>query len=125
MGRHDERGQVSVEFLGMLPLVLLTLILLWQAAIAGYTYTVAGNAADAAVRAGATAGHTGESYTAACERGARAVLTSGFHASLDVRCHRERGLVKGEVRVRVPVLFPGTADFPWTVTSEAAAAEEG
>lgn len=118
-----QRGQVSVEFLAMLPLVLLTLVLLWQAALAGYTYTLAGNAADAAVREGAVA--DGDSPTAACERGARDVLPDGYGSGLTVRCQLSQGMVKGEVRLKVPVIFPGSVNFPWTITGEAAASEEG
>ncbi|GAA3297251.1 hypothetical protein GCM10020295_29350 [Streptomyces cinereospinus] len=52
--RRDDRdrGQVTVEFLGMTPLIILTLVLLWQFVLLGYTFTLAGNAADEAARAG-------------------------------------------------------------------------
>src|ERR671933_57362 len=51
MRRPDgDRGQVSIEFLGMTPLIILTLVLMWQAVLVGYAYTLAGNAADEAVR---------------------------------------------------------------------------
>ncbi|MER7398011.1 TadE/TadG family type IV pilus assembly protein, partial [Streptomyces sp. NPDC000151] len=53
---RQDRGQVAVEFLGMLPLILVTLVLLWQCALVGFTYTLAGNAADQAARAGASRG---------------------------------------------------------------------
>lgn len=35
--RRGDRGQVAVEFLGMTPLILLTLIVLWQCVLVGYT----------------------------------------------------------------------------------------
>lgn len=60
-----DRGQVSVELLGMTPLILLTLVLMWQAVLVGYTFTLAGNAADEAVRA-ATAAPRGGARQAAC-----------------------------------------------------------
>jgi pilus assembly protein CpaE len=37
----------------MTPIILVTLILVWQAVLAGYTFTLAGNAADKAARAAA------------------------------------------------------------------------
>lgn len=59
--RDDDRGrgdggQVAIEFLGVVPVILLTLVLLWQVVLVGYTYTLAGNAADEAVRACAVGG---------------------------------------------------------------------
>ncbi|WP_333741768.1 TadE family protein, partial [Streptomyces sp. IBSBF 2806] len=50
--RARDRGQVTVEFLGMTPLIIVTLVVVWQFVLLGYTYTLAGNAADEAVRAG-------------------------------------------------------------------------
>lgn len=35
----------------MTPLIILTLVLLWQCVLLGYTFTLAGNAADEAARA--------------------------------------------------------------------------
>lgn len=53
--REQDRGQVTIEFLGMTPLIILTLVLMWQFVLVGYTFTLAGNAADEAVRAGTAA----------------------------------------------------------------------
>lgn len=64
--RERDRGQVAIEFLGMTPLIILTLVLMWQFVLVGYTYTLAGNAADEAVRAG-TAATRGE-REAACQQ---------------------------------------------------------
>ncbi|RSM84854.1 septum formation initiator, partial [Streptomyces sp. WAC 01325] len=36
----------------MLPTIVVTLVLMWQFVLVGYTFTLAGNAADEAVRAG-------------------------------------------------------------------------
>ncbi|MYS43391.1 pilus assembly protein, partial [Streptomyces sp. SID5998] len=52
---RDDSGQVAIEFLGMAPTIVITLVLLWQCVLLGYTYTLAGNAADEAVRAGTAA----------------------------------------------------------------------
>ena len=45
-----ERGQTTVEFMGIFPLVLVTVILLWQIALTGYTYVAAGHAAREGAR---------------------------------------------------------------------------
>ncbi len=54
--RAGDRGQVSVELLGITPLILITLVLVWQFVLLGYTFTLAGNAADQAARAAAVGG---------------------------------------------------------------------
>ena len=47
--RARDRGQVTIEFLGMTPTILVTLVVLWQLVLVGYTFVLAGNAADEAV----------------------------------------------------------------------------
>ncbi|MFO7173713.1 MAG: hypothetical protein DIU70_012235 [Bacillota bacterium] len=49
----EERGSYAVEYLGMLPLILLTGTLLWQIALAGYTVVVAQFVAQGAATAAA------------------------------------------------------------------------
>lgn len=113
--RRGDRGQVAVEFLGMVPLILLTLALLWQVVLVGYTYTLAGNAADEAARAEAVGDDCGEAalrhLDGAWKSGARPVCSSGGGVSTAV------------VEIRVPVLFPGIGGlFP--VEAKAAAVDE-
>ncbi|MEU6980844.1 MULTISPECIES: TadE/TadG family type IV pilus assembly protein [unclassified Streptomyces] len=114
---RDDRGQVAVEFVGMLPLILLTLVLLWQCVLIGYTFTLAGNAADEAARAAAV----GDDCGAAARRHLDGAWASG--ASAD--CGRDGGMVRATVGLRVPVLFPGAISFPFDVTAEAGAVWEG
>lgn len=116
-GRSGDSGQVAVEFVGMLPLILLTLVLLWQCVLIGYTYTLAGNAADEAARAGAVGDDCGEA--------ARRHLDGAWASGASVSCPESGGLVRATVTLRVPVLFPGTVSFPFDVTGEAAAVWEG
>ncbi|TGA92662.1 pilus assembly protein [Streptomyces palmae] len=120
-GERGDRGQVTVEFLGVIPLILVVLIVVWQCVLAGYTYSLAGNAADEGARAGAAAETGG---AAACADAAREDLPSAWQDSVSTECREEGGLFKATVRVKVPVLFPGAADFPWTVTGTAGAAKE-
>jgi hypothetical protein len=116
-----DRGQVSIEFLGMTPLIILTLVLLWQAVLVGYTFTLAGNAADEAVRAG-TAVPPG-ARQAACSAAGLKHLSAAWRGSAAVSCGGS-GYVTADVRLHVPVLFPGLIDFPATVTGHAGAVEE-
>ncbi|WP_246103305.1 TadE family protein [Streptomyces piniterrae] len=117
----SDRGQVSVEFLGMLPLIALVLILVWQFVLVGYTYSLAGNSADRGARA-ATATQGGG--PGACRSAAEDDLPDSWRGGASTACHTEAGLWKATVRLKVPVLFPGAGDFPWTVTGTAGAAEE-
>jgi pilus assembly protein CpaE len=123
LGCGDD-GQVSIEFLGLTPLIALVLILLWQFVLVGYTYTLAGNAADQAARAAATS--DGYSRQGDTERAAKGGLPTAWAEDARVPYPRqEDGLWKAKVELKVPVLFPGGADFPWWVTGDAGAAEEG
>ncbi|MFB7373332.1 TadE/TadG family type IV pilus assembly protein [Streptomyces sp. NPDC056222] len=117
VARRDE-GQVAVEFLGMVPLILLTLVLLWQCVLVGYTFTLAGNAADEAARAGAVGGDCGEAGT----RHLDGAWASG--ASVSCAPSGSGDMVTATVRLKVPVLFPGAISFPFTVTGEAGAVKE-
>ncbi|MFD8590558.1 CpaE family protein [Streptomyces sp. NPDC059637] len=115
----DDRGQVAIETLGLTPMILAVLVVLWQFVLTGYTFTLAGNAADEAVRAAAAAeGDPG----AAADAAARAHLPGAWNAS--VSTGSGGGMVTADVRLRVPVLFPGGVDFPFSVTGSAGAAQE-
>ncbi|MEU8970792.1 pilus assembly protein [Streptomyces monashensis] len=117
-----DSGQVSIEFLGMTPLIVLTLVLVWQAVLVGYTFVLAGNAADEAVRA-ATAAAPGGARQAACSAAGLKDLSAAWRGSAGVTCGGS-GYVTADVRLHVPVLFPGLIDFPATVTGHAGAVEE-
>ncbi|KUH39299.1 pilus assembly protein [Streptomyces changanensis] len=112
-GPAGDRGQVAVEFTGLVPVVLGTLLLLWQATLIGYTYALAGNAADEAARAGAVGGD--------CAAAAQSKLSGAWSASTS--CGGGGGLVTADVSLQVPALFPG-ANLPFTVRGHAAAADE-
>ncbi|MGW0941781.1 TadE/TadG family type IV pilus assembly protein [Streptomyces sp. NPDC002623] len=116
-----DRGQVTIEFLGMTPLIIVTLVVVWQFVLVGYTFTLAGNAADEAVRAG-TAAHPGERQ-AACQQAGLAELGSAWKGNAEVNCGGT-GYVTADVTLHVPVLFPGLIDFPFPVHGHAGAVEE-
>ncbi|MFF4949506.1 TadE family protein [Streptomyces chattanoogensis] len=116
-----DRGQVSVEFLGLLPLIGVVLILLWQFVLIGYTYSLAADSADRGARA-ATAIEAGGA--GACRTAAVRDLPASWRGAATTSCHPEAGLWQATVRLKVPVLFPGAANFPWTVTGSAGAVKE-
>lgn len=115
-GERGDRGQVTLETLGMTPVIIVTLILVWQAVLAGYTFTLAGNAADEAVRAAAV----GKDSGAAGKRD----LPGAWRGSATVSESRGAGSVEVTVGLKVPVLFPGAIDFPLTVRGHASAVDE-
>ncbi|MEV8390665.1 MULTISPECIES: TadE/TadG family type IV pilus assembly protein [unclassified Streptomyces] len=117
---RDDRGQVAIEFVGMVPVILATVILLWQAALVGYTFSLAGNAADEAVRAGTVAEY--ETRNEACERAGTEDLPEAWNAEIDCRDEGEE-MVRAEVKLEVPVLFPGF-NIPITVPGKASAVRE-
>ncbi|MEU1181627.1 TadE family protein [Streptomyces sp. NPDC005820] len=117
-----DRGQVTIEFLGMTPLIIVTLVVVWQCVLVGYTFTLAGNAADEAVRAG-TAADPG-AREGACQQAGLDKLGDAWRGNADVDCGTGGGYVTADVSLRVPVLFPGTIDFPFTVHGHAGAVEE-
>lgn len=120
--RDRDRGQVTIEFLGMTPTILVTLVVLWQLVLVGYTFTLAGNAADEAVRAGTAA--TPGARQGACREAGLDKLPDAWEGAATVNCSTADGYVTAEVRLNVPVLFPGTANLPFEVKGRAGAVEE-
>jgi hypothetical protein len=112
---------VSVELLGMTPLIIVTLVLVWQFVLLGYTFTLAGNAADEAVRAG-TEVAPGGARDAACQQAGLDKLPNAWGG--EVQCGTSGGYVRATVILHVPVLFPGAIGFPFDVTGHAGAVEE-
>jgi len=90
----EERGSVSVELVGAVPIVLLCLLVAAQVAVGGYALWSAGIAA----RAGARAELTGRDPAGA----ARRALPPGLSA--DVRVDTGEGV---RVGVLLPRLIPG------------------
>ncbi|MDX3246093.1 TadE family protein [Streptomyces sp. ME18-1-4] len=119
--RGGDRGQVTIEFLGMTPLIIVTLVVVWQFVLVGYTFTLAGNAADEAVRAG-TAAPPGE-RPGVCQEAGLAKLGDAWKGNAEVDCGGT-GYVTADVTLYVPVLFPGLIDFPFKVHGHAGAVEE-
>lgn len=119
---RSDSGQVAIEFLGMLPTILITLVLMWQCVLLGYTYTLAGNAADEAVRAATAA--TGDA-AGACAQAGLSDLPSAWQGDATITCPLGApGYITADVKLEVPVLVPGLIGFPIPVTGHAAAVRE-
>nr|WSW67109.1 pilus assembly protein [Streptomyces sp. NBC_00995] len=123
-GRDRDRGQTAIEFVGVTPLIILMLIALWQCALYGYTFILAGNAADVAARAGNGAQF---GQRAACEEAGREDLPSAWQGKALFHCPdgSYSALYRVKVDLTVPVLVPGVLNWGPTVTGEAASAKEG
>ncbi|MDG4858493.1 AAA family ATPase [Streptomyces sp. T-3] len=116
---QNDRGSAIVEFAGMAPLIFLVIAIIWQAVLYGYTYSLAGNAADEAARAGAVRG------AAECQVAAQERLPGAWQGNFTADCPPPGADVyQVSVEVQVPVFFPGF-DAGWTVSGRAGAAKEG
>lgn len=102
-----ERAQVAVEFLGMVPLMLISALLVWQLLLAAYAVSSAENAARTASRAEGV-GRDGE-------EAARSSLSFGLDQDAVTTIDGERA----EVSVRVPIIAPGVSVEALTVTRDA------
>ncbi|GHH77390.1 septum formation initiator [Streptomyces sulfonofaciens] len=120
---RDDRGQIAVEFTAMTPVILATLIVLWQAVLIGYTFALAGSAADRAVHAGAEA-DPWRDRNATCATAGEQDLSPAWRSGASIGCTVTDGVVKAHADLSVPLLFPGFVDMPITVPGNAAAARE-
>lgn len=85
-----ERGQATVELLGIVPALLALGLIVWQLALVGHTAWMAAHSARAAARA--------DLVDEDAEAAARSALPKALERGLDV--HAE---ATGATRVRVPV----------------------
>ena len=99
--RQSERGQATVEFVALLPLLGLLALAVWQAALAGHTIWSASSAARAASRVVAVGGEPDK--------------TVRHLAGSRARVHTARD---GAVRVTVPIpAVAGGADLTTFTTT--------
>ncbi|NGO09877.1 MinD/ParA family protein [Streptomyces sp. HC44] len=122
--KGGDRGAVTLEFAGMFPLLLVVMTILWQCVLYGYTYSLAGNAADEAARAATAANAvTPGAYGGACQDAGSERLPGAWDGA-QIGCSVDGAVMKASVRAQVPLFFPGF-DVNWTVDGEAGAALEG
>lgn len=88
-------------------MVLVALAVVWQCVLVGYTYSLAGHAADRGARAAATG------------RDCRAAVLSDLPDAWpgEPRCGREGEVYRASVTLRVPLILPGAITWPWPVRS--------
>ncbi|MFD5412362.1 TadE/TadG family type IV pilus assembly protein [Streptomyces nojiriensis] len=98
-GRGD-RGQVAIEFVGTVPLILLLVAAVWECVLIGYAFSLAGNAADEAARAGAVSGES-----SLCEAAAKEHIGEAWKPR--VECEESGDIYRAKVTLGIPVFFPG------------------
>jgi pilus assembly protein CpaE len=108
-----ESGQATVEFVGVLPFLLVALVALWQIVLVGATFVFAGHAA----RAGAAALAIGVPVKPAATDQLPSAWRSG--TEVDPQANYVNHTARVSVRVKMPLLFPGTFSLPVTVDTSA------
>ncbi|MGW3421011.1 AAA family ATPase [Streptomyces phaeochromogenes] len=121
--KGGDRGAVTLEFAGMFPILLVVMTILWQCVLYGYTYSLAGNAADEAARAATAAYAVEGDYQGACAAAGSEHLPGAWDAT-GIDCIPAGPVMKATVTAQVPLFFPGF-DVDWQVQGEAGAALEG
>ncbi len=100
-----ESGQATVDFLGVLPIAIVVLLVIWQIVIVGATFVFAGHAA----RVGARALAVGDPVATAAQRDLPAGWQQGTTVSKGADVH---GVQSVSVSVPVPLLLPGLVNLP-------------
>ncbi|GLY13858.1 hypothetical protein Kisp01_08740 [Kineosporia sp. NBRC 101677] len=98
--RGKDDGQAAIEVVGTLPVLLFTLLVIWQLVLFGMTFVWSGHAASAAARAVSV----GQDPAVA----ARAGVPGGLAGDLSVSTSGNTVTVN----LPVPMVVPGTASFP-------------
>ncbi|MGW3333672.1 TadE family protein [Streptomyces rubiginosohelvolus] len=120
--RGRDRGQTAVEFLGMTPFIILIMLVLWECALIGYTFSLAGNAADVGARKGSGAEFAPGT---ACRQGALKDLPDAWSKNAVVTCGGTNNrLYEATVKLKVPVLVPGLFDLDTEIKGTAGSPRE-
>jgi pilus assembly protein CpaE len=114
-----ERGQTTVEFAGLLPMLLIVVILLWQIGIVGYTYMLAGHAAREGARTLAI-DPTDEPRDKPYAETAEEDLPKAWRKGAEIEKADD---VTVRVELKVPVLFPSVKS-PWRISTQAGTSVE-
>jgi hypothetical protein len=94
----EERGQVATEFMGMLWLLFLGAVFVWQIMLVAWSADQAANAARVATRVEARDGNP--------KKAAHWAVSSGLRDGMQVDINGD----KATVSVRIPIIFPGLGD---------------
>lgn len=115
-----ERGQSLVETMGLLPLLLVLFLGMWQLGLVGYTYMLAGHAAREGARELAIDPSEPKDKTPPFEKVAREDIPKAWRDKS--RVERD-GTVTVKVQLRVPLIIPGVHS-PIRINSSAATSVE-
>ena len=114
-----ERGQSTAEFMGILPILIVVVLGLWQIGLVGYTFMLAGHSAREGARELAT-----DATDTRTEKPYRDVARSDLPGAWRTGAKIEkREDVKVRVSLRVPVVMPGLRS-PWRIESVAGTSVE-
>jgi len=111
-----ESGQATVEFVGLLPIALIFVILVWQIALVGMTFVFAGHAARAGARVLAVSDDSHAVNTAATQDVPGTWHVNGVQQFTQQTCDGAKpassGAIDGCVKVSLdtPLLVPGLFD---------------
>src|SRR3954469_3292796 len=116
-----ERGQTSAEFMGLLPGLLIIVFGLWQIAVTGYTYVVAGHAArEGARQLAVLSSDSGKDPP--YRKAAREDLPKGWRHGAEITKPTD---VTVKVSLKVPVLIPAfRAPIHITTTADTSVEDE-
>jgi Flp pilus assembly protein TadG len=106
---REQRGQASVEFMGMIFWLLLAAVFIWQLMLAAWTVNQATNAARTASRVAAREGGDAEK---AARNAVSGPLRDGFH---DFDLNGE----KATVHLEIPIIMPGLTVDGFSITRDA------
>jgi hypothetical protein len=95
---EEERGQVATEFMGMIWLLFLGAVFVWQIMLVAWSADQAANAARVATRVEARDGNP--------KKAAHWAVSSGLRDGMKVDMDGDTATVS----VRIPIIFPGLGD---------------
>ncbi|MET9803464.1 TadE/TadG family type IV pilus assembly protein [Streptomyces sp. NPDC006368] len=110
--RHRDRGQVAIEYMGFIPLLLIVGLFAIQLGVAAYTANQAGTAARVAAR---TASH--DRPEIAPEAAGRAAMSDWLADESTFAQGGGADEVTYTARVRIPSVVPGVEDWGWAERS--------
>jgi pilus assembly protein CpaE len=116
-----ERGQASAEAMGLLPILLVFVLGLWQLGLVGYTYVLAGHAAREGARELAT-DPTNEKHAKPFRDVALDDLPKAWRKGAEITAP-EQEVVTVKVRLAVPIVLPGLRS-PFRIGSDASTSVE-
>jgi pilus assembly protein CpaE len=112
-----ERGQSTAEAMGLLPVLIVVVLGLWQLGLVGYTYVIAGHAAREGAREYAT-DTTNEANKKPFRDVALEDIPKAWRHGADIRIPKGDD-VSVAVNLRVPIVLPGVRS-PFHIGSRAA-----